>query len=76
MFCLLSMKVTPGEEHSLVEKMMLADTQLWKGKKQNFVWETCNFKITLKICCELVQQGSVFTSETLDKTNLVLMFLF
>ena len=35
MFCLLSMKVTPGEEHSLVEKMMLADTQLWKGKKQN-----------------------------------------
>ena len=76
MFCLLSMKVTPGEEHSLVEKMMLADTQLWKGKKQNIFWETCSFKITLKICCELVQQGSVFTSETLDKTNLVLMFLF
>ena len=38
MFCLLSMKVTPGEEHSLVEKMMLADTQLWKGKKQNIFW--------------------------------------
>ena len=35
MFCLLSMKVNPGEEHSLVEKMMLADTQLWKGKKEN-----------------------------------------
>ena len=76
MFCLLSMKVTPGEEHSLVEKMMLADTQLWKGKKQNIFWETCNFKITLKICCERVQQGSVYMSETLDKTKLVLMFLF
>ena len=32
MFCLLSMKVAAGDDHSLVEKMMLADTQLWKGK--------------------------------------------
>ncbi len=39
MFCLLSMEVLPGEDNSLVEKMMLADTQLWKGTvSQSSLW--------------------------------------
>ena len=32
LFCEMSMKAAPGEEKAIVERMMLADTKLWKCK--------------------------------------------